>query len=180
MRTLPLAATLVAIIAIVYALFLHIGILETQKVRYVRSQHLLYEFEGMKEAQAKFGNRDSGRRARVDTLKKDLREGYQVYMKELPSLDESDRSQWENRLASQENNLIKFAGMVEQDSKADEEEILGTVLEQVNDFVYDYAVSQGYDVVLGTTSEGSILYGNPELDITDEILLALNKQYRGE
>lgn len=166
--------------ALVYVFCLHSGVLEIQKIRYVRSADLLYGYEGMKEAQANFGQRDAERRSRVDTLKKDLQEGYQAYMQKLPQLRTEEKSQWEDRLNTQQGNLVRFAGMVEENSRKDEEEVLGEVLQQVNDFVHDYAVSHGFDMVYGTTAEGNVLYGDPSLDITDPILEALNRHYRGQ
>ena len=53
------------------------------------------------------------------------------------------------------------------------------MLAQVNAFVERYAKEHAYDVVLGTTDAGSLMYGGSELDITQEVLTALNEDHEG-
>ena len=51
-------------------------------------------------------------------------------------------------------------------------------MSQINSFVKQYAEQEGYDIILGTTQSGSLLYANNALDITEEIVEALNQYYK--
>ena len=64
-------------------------------------------------------------------------------------------------------------------SAEEEEKLLKGVLNQVNAFVEEYAAEEGFDLVLGTTLSGSILYGTTGIDITEQVLQAMNQQYSG-
>jgi outer membrane protein len=51
------------------------------------------------------------------------------------------------------------------------------VLNQVNSFIEEYSKNKGYDLVIGTTTSGNLLYAREYMDITDEVLKALNENY---
>jgi outer membrane protein len=43
--------------------------------------------------------------------------------------------------------------------------------------VEEYGKENGYDLILGTTTSGNILYGTEKKDITEQVLNALNNAY---
>ena len=59
----------------------------------------------------------------------------------------------------------------------DQHELLQGALNQINEFVAQYAEANSYDVVLGTTAGGNVLYGAEYVDITDEVIEGLNASY---
>lgn len=151
----------------------------TPRLAYVRSQDLVYGYFGMKEAMADFQEKQSGWRSNLDTLKNDL----QRTMAEAQRLHKAGNTAALNDLQpvirKQHDEIGRYQEVMEQKSKEDEQRILNGVLGQINAFVETYAKEKGYDVVLGTTDAGSLLYGEGGLDITNELLAALNKEHEG-
>ena len=51
--------------------------------------------------------------------------------------------------------------------------------EEIDSFLADYAEANGYTYILGTSSQTkAVLYGKESLDLTNEVIEALNAQYQ--
>ena len=151
-----------------------------KKVAYVRSQDLIYRYEGTLEAMAKFNNQKQQWQANVDTLKFDFQRAVNRYNQEYAKLAVNERQRREDDLSSQERQLQSYASAIEGKIKQADEEMMQAALDQINVFVEQYSTQNGYDIILGTTVSGNVLYGKEDLDITEELLKELNKHYRGE
>lgn len=53
------------------------------------------------------------------------------------------------------------------------------VVNEVNAFLKEYGEEKGYTIIMAATEYGNIAYADEDLDITDEVLERLNKQYAG-
>lgn len=151
----------------------------TPRVAYVRSEELVYGYFGMKEAMTEFGNTRKVQQANIDTLTLDLQRGMALRNELQAAGRIQELEEHQQLLQKQYNDLEQFRKATEERAAAEEQRILGSVLGQINTFVEKYAQERGYDVVLGTTASGSLLYGNGAYDITDELMVALNKDHEG-
>lgn len=141
--------------------------LSKPKVAYVRSQILMQDFEGMREA----------------------RQNYQVKVQEWQTQIETLSAEYERGVAEQAsveyltklgNDLKNQRAHVEQLTKEADDKMSQAVIEQINTGTQAYGEEQGYDIIFGTTESGNILFGKDALDITDELLEALNQAYQPE
>ncbi|MEM7106690.1 MAG: OmpH family outer membrane protein [Bacteroidota bacterium] len=171
----------------IVVVFLSIGgslvansVFNVKKIAFVRSQDLIYNYEGTVEAMAKFNNQKQQWQANVDTLKFDFQRSVNLYNQDYPTLSLNDRKQREESLSQQERQLQSYASAISDKVKQADEEMMQASLDQINVFVEQYSQKNGYDIILGTTLSGSVLYGDKTLDITDRLLEALNKNYHGE
>lgn len=172
-------------IAVIFLLLVNAGLviwvkLTSVKIAYVRSSELVNGYLGMKEARNTYELKLQLWQANVDTLKLDYQRALNKYNNELTNLSIEEKKLRVSYLQKQESNLIQYSEIIKQKAKQEDEKMTQGVLNQVNSFVQEYAVQHGYDIVLGTTLSGSILYGIETIDITDELLKALNKVYKGE
>lgn len=152
--------------------------MNTPIVKYVRSADLIYGFDGMKEAHL-LQQKSSGEiKARLDTLQMDFQHAVNKYNEQFSKLSKAERTTREKILRMQEDNLRKYSQKTEESIKEQDEKLTVGVLNQVNAFVEEYAKKMNYDIVLGTTSSGNILYAKEQMDITDEVIKALNEQYK--
>lgn len=149
------------------------------KVAYVRSSELVYGYFGMTEAMSKFEADQRLRQGELDTLSADLQNAITLARQFAAQKDEVEFNRMNAEVAKKRNDLMKHSKTVEQRSSEEEQKILGGVLSQVNAFVETYAKEKGYDIILGTTADGSLLYGERAMDITNDVLLALNQHHEG-
>lgn len=151
----------------------------TPKVAYVRSQELVYGYFGMKEAMEEFKGGQQEWKSNLDTLNVDLQRSIAQARQLHVAGNTKELARLEPIIQKQQQDLLRYKDAMEKKSAEDEQRILNGVLGQVNAFVERYAEQKGYDVVLGTTDAGSLLYGEGGLDITEDLLAALNKDHEG-
>jgi Skp family chaperone for outer membrane proteins len=146
-------------------------------IAYVRSADLIYGYNGMKEAQQKQQQKTEELNSGLDTLKMQFQKAVSQYNTEFASLPKNERSGREQILGAQQENIRRYSQNIQQEIEANDKQLTEGVLNQVNAFVETYAKEKGYDVVLGTTNSGNILYGRESMDITKEVLEAINADY---
>lgn len=151
--------------------------LQTPKVAYVRSADLIYGYEGMKEAQKNYEAKSKQWQSNIDTLSYDFEKAVNNYNTEFSKLSEKERKEKEKFLSQQEQNLSLYSKNLKEQAKTEESKMTEGVLNQINSFVEEYAKKQGYDLILGTNVSGNILYGAKYIDITEEVLEEINKNY---
>ena len=165
---------------LVFVLFAFSSCEKNQKVVYVRSLELVEKFEGHKEAKADFELRKKGWQANLDSLQVDFKRAENKYQLEMADLSEGEKKAKENVLGRQQQNLRQYAEVLDQKAAEEDQKLVNGILKQIDDFVTIYCEEKGYDIVIGTTNTGNLMYGKKELDITDELIEAINKDYLGE
>lgn len=176
---LVIVGVLTVIIAVAISIGITISLLKP-KIAYVRSQELIYNYEGTKEAMARFNNQKQQWQSNVDTLRFDFQRALNNYNHEYAKLSVSQRQQQEELLSKQDRQLQSYASAIEEKIKKADDEMMQEVLDQVNIYIEEYSKKHGYDLILGTTAAGNVLYGQPESDITEDILKGLNEKYLGK
>lgn len=146
-------------------------------IAYVRSADLIYEYAGMKEAQKSYEEKAKQWQNSIDTLQYDFQKAVNTYNEEMGKLSEKERQRREGFLSQQRQNLSVYSQNLNEKAKEEERKMTDGVLNQINSFVEEYAKKKGYELVLGTTASGNVLYGEKHIDITDEILKELNNNY---
>lgn len=152
----------------------------TPKIAYVRSGELVYQYKGMKEAQNKFQEKTKELKANLVSLREDFEKAIQKYQLEANKLTIKEKQEREQNLQKQRQQILEYEETVGNKVKMEEETMTSGVLNQVNSFVQSYAQEKGYSMVLGTTTSGNILYGEGGMDITEELIKALNEEYYGK
>ena len=148
-----------------------------QRIVYVRSAYLLSEYVGMKEARQIFQRKQELWKANADTLKNEYQHNISKYIKDKNSLKQIEIKQQEELLKKEEDHLVQYLKTIETKTKTEDERLTQGVLTQVNQYVEKYGRQHNYDMIIGTTLSGNLLYGKDALDITDEVLKGLNAEY---
>ena len=53
------------------------------------------------------------------------------------------------------------------------------VWSRLNTYIKEYGETHNYDIIMGTQGNGTIMFGTPELDITEKIIEYANNKYEG-
>lgn len=53
------------------------------------------------------------------------------------------------------------------------------IFNQLNQYVKDYALANNYRIILGANGEGSLMYADEQMDITEKIKAYANQRYSG-
>lgn len=138
------------------------------KTGYVRTGYILSEYKGMKTANASYEEELHRVQNNIDTLRKRYE-----YWQEMSSKTNQEGAavQLQNAGRDYQNYSEKATQQLEQRRI----ELTTEVINEINTIVQSYGKKHDYRVILGATDDGSILYGNPENDITETILEILNR-----
>jgi outer membrane protein len=150
------------------------------RVAFVKSSVMLEEYEGMKEAKKLYKVKAEGWGRQLDSLNTVYEEESAKYNQKLATLSEKEKKDEEIRVGLLFNKLLQIKAAIEKKAKEEDLEMTEGVLKQVNSYIEDFSKKNGYDVVIGTTLQGNLLYGNEAIDITRDLVEGLNKQYRGQ
>jgi outer membrane protein len=155
------------------------GQLTKPKIGYIKSQELFEGYEGMKEARAKYEEKVGSWQSNFDTLSRDYQQSLVRFDKDYNKLGAKEKAEKTQLLRSQMQNLEQYKQTIEEKAKKEDEALTQGIYNQVNEYIKKYGESHGYTIILGTTSNGNILYGKEHVDITEEVLKGLNSDYKG-
>jgi outer membrane protein len=153
---------------------------DAPKIAYVRSSVLVSSYSGMKEARAMYKEKMDKWKANIDTLQKDYQQALSRYNMEASDLGSAQKKERETYLRKQEENLRQYAGTLEQQAAEEDQKMTEGVLNQINTYIKEYGEKNGYDLILGITRDGNIMYGKEAMDITDDVLKGINASYKAE
>lgn len=142
------------------------------KIAFVKSGILIQEYGGMRDANKKFEQEMQVVQANMDTL----RNRYISLKAKEGDIPANQKADWAYELGRKESELQQYTEQAAGQMEIRKNELTGKILKDVNDFIQEYGKKNNYKIILGTTNDGSILYGNEADDLTDVILELLNKQ----
>ncbi|MDI9342118.1 MAG: OmpH family outer membrane protein [Sediminibacterium sp.] len=147
-------------------------------IAYVKSSDLVYSYLGMKDAQKKQAAEESKLKASLDSMRLNMESEINQYNASFAALSKTEQSRQKEILAAKENAYRNFGQSVQERLKNSDESLTTGVLNQINSFIEEYGQKKGYDIILGTTTSGNILYGQKYMDITKDVLKELNASYK--
>lgn len=137
---------------------------EKKKIYYVDLVKTFNEFQLSKELKELTDNESRILTSKLDSLELELntsKSGTQKYQDDLNfyyKLKESSSLQIENTIAQSDQKIWQ----------------------QLNRYFTEYGESEGLSILLGGKADGSVLYIEEALDLTDEFLEFANSKYEGE
>ncbi|SNZ01680.1 OmpH family outer membrane protein [Flagellimonas pacifica] len=143
----------------------------------VDSQRVLEEYQGFLEAKDSY-------EAKVNDLSKSFNEKRGVFESKTKeyeilesTLSNAERSKKRADLAVMQQELMKLGTAIEGQTTEEESKLLEGVYNKINDFVQRYGKKKGYAAILGANGQGNVMYVDGQIDITQEVINALNKEY---
>lgn len=150
------------------------------KIAYVRALDMFERYEAMKEASAVYKTKHERWTQLTDSLRNRLDFQLNLYNNQKAAMSETEQQKQEAYLASLQNDYLQQAKQLEEKALQEDQRMTASVLERINQFVDQYGKEHGYTLIFATTAEGEMIYGDSSIDITDEIVDALNNAYKGE
>ncbi len=147
------------------------------KTAFVDTQKLFEEYTELTEVQDKYTKLSDEVRSDLEPQIQAFQIKVDLYQKNAASMTPAERQQKEQELGALQQQIQQAqqsrGGQLQQESQAE----IDSVIQKVRDFISDYGKSNGYDYIYGKNEGANILYGKEELDVTEDILKALNDTY---
>lgn len=147
------------------------------KIVYVDSIKVLSGYKGMEYAKKEYDVKVSVWNANLDTLKMEMESKFQEYEAKRLKLSAKEKELMEELLETKREQYLNYQQMVAEKMKKEDQELTSKVYSKVNDFLKRYGEQKGYAFILGANQYGSIVYAEDAVDITDEVIEGLNKEF---
>jgi outer membrane protein len=144
-----------------------------QKYAIIDSRYILDKMPEYKEAQKQLDDIAAGWQKDIDTRQADLDKMYKDYDAEQVMLTEELRKKREDQLFNKEKDLRDLQRKrfgFEGDLFKKRQELIKPIQDKVYNAVQKMAVSRGYDFVLDKSEGITIIFADPKLDKSEDVL----------
>ncbi|MEM6517410.1 MAG: OmpH family outer membrane protein [Bacteroidota bacterium] len=153
---------------------------EQQKIAFVNNGKVVNEYQEKIDIEAKFKIKDETFKKRTDSIGRAFQieaQGFQANAQTMSQKEQQEKYQ----ALGQKQQMLQQQLQSEQQQLTQEFNVeIDSVLSHVTKFVEKYGKENGYTFILGKNEAGSIMYGDETKDISDEIIKALNEEYKGD
>jgi len=171
---------IVLIIIIQIASFSFSYLQTKEEIVYIDNGRLLNSYQGMLDAKKAFENKSIAWKANIDTLSSEVTLAIKNYEKESARLSKKEQQLSQELIRTKQQQLQNYQQAIQQQSAQEDLKMTEEVLTKVNSFLAAYGKEQNYKIIMGANTSGNIIYAEDGLDITDEVIEALNQQYIGD
>lgn len=164
---------------VIIVIFLSIYIGDNRKVGYVDNTRLLLGYNGYKEAQADYEKKEAEWAKNLEDLEKELKASFIKYQSEREGLSIERRQKEEEILNYKKNNLLEAKERYSENIQRENDRLMEEISNQIEVYIDHYAQEEGYELIVGITEQGNVLYSEKDKNITEELLIGLNGSYEG-
>lgn len=148
------------------------------KVAYVDVEEVLKEYKGSKKAEEEMKAQSETISGELDKLAIPFQQKVQEYQRNSQNMSATARQEKEQELMQEQQMIQQRQQMAQQQVQTEGQKRIDQINEEVEEFVASYAKSNGFTFVLGTSEQTkSVLYGEESLNITEQIITAMNEDY---
>jgi len=149
------------------------------KIGYVDVEEILKEYKGTKEAEKEINKKSDELKKELDQLAANYQAQVTDYYAKANKMSAKARQEAEGVLMQAQNILKQRQQQAQINVQKEGQEKMEEINESIEDFVEDYAKTNSFSYILGTSQQTkSVLYGDSKSDLTDIILEALNDSYK--
>jgi outer membrane protein len=154
---------------------------DKEAIVYVNSDTLLSKYDYAKDITARLESKGKSAQSDIASRGQAFQREVAEYQKNMGTLSADQRQTTEARLQKEQQSLQTYqqnATAEFQNSQATEN---GKLYDKIADFAKSYAKEKGYKMVLTySKANPTVLYGDPSLDVTADVLKKLNDAYEKE
>ena len=142
------------------------------RTAYIEIASVYDAFKMKKELEGKFSKVEMFRKSVLDSLELNLRLLGAEY-------EQTKSEESKNSFLQKKQEYLKTKQQFEQDNAAVSQQYSGEIFRQLNLYITEYGKEHGYQYIFGAEGSGSLMYANDSENITEEITIYVNEQYKG-
>lgn len=164
------------IIFIISLFVASISIASAQRLAYVDSEYILKHIPEYTSAQKQLDDLSTKWQEEVDQQYAEVEKLYQAYQNDQVLLNEDMRRRREDEIVNKERQVKEFQRQkfgFEGDLYNERVRLIEPIQDRVSKAIQDIAESENLDLILDKGSEVAILFANPSLDKSNDIITKL-------
>lgn len=165
----------VALFNLVGVMYLLLKSSNEYKLGYFKNAEVNNAFDYKLELEKEIQGLEAKHKKSLDSLEND----YEIFLSSIGN--KTEFSEDELILAKRKQSAyLTFKEQSELDYQTKVSDYTDKIWKQINEYTMEFGKEKGYDIVFGANGDGSLMYAEDGIDITNEIILFINKKYRGE
>jgi outer membrane protein len=147
------------------------------RIAYVNIDTLESKYEYLKDQRKKFEARQEGMKAELERSAQQLQNDYAAAQRKAQAgtMTEAEQQSIGKRLMQMEQSLKTREEALTVQLMKEQEEFNKTLQEQLDKVLAEYNKDKRYDYILSYTKNGTIMYADKALDITTDVVKAMNE-----
>lgn len=166
------------ILSIAALAYLHFS--PKEKIGFIKSNLVLSKFQGMLDATKAYQEKSAIWQANIDTLSKEFQRSVDDYEREMSKMSEREKKVTEELLNTKQKQLMDYESGIKQKAQQEDQTLTKQVYERVNQYLKKYGEANGYKIIFAANETGNIVYGSDAIDLSDQVIEGLNKEYKGK
>ncbi|WP_111707030.1 OmpH family outer membrane protein [Lutibacter citreus] len=147
------------------------------KIAYINVEDLMKDYEGTKALEETLKGKQEVMAKELDSISAPFQQKVQEYYQKAEKMSASKRAATEQALQQEQQGLQARQQQASQALQLENQTLSEAITKKVDSFVATYAKANGLGLVLGTSGNGTVMYGDDKLNVTSQILDVLNKDF---
>lgn len=151
---------------------------ESGQILYINTDTVVMNYEFTKD-KTKFIEENNIQREQLIRNKNAAYENaVRSYQNGARLMTDRERATKEEQIMNMQNELMNLQQQFQQDAMLDEQALLSSIVDTLENFMKDYTKGKNVEYVLGYQKNGTVFYRNPDNDITADVVKQLNSRYK--
>ncbi|MBA4321822.1 MAG: hypothetical protein C0408_03285 [Odoribacter sp.] len=153
-----------------------------QGIVYVNIDSVIFNFAMFHDRRDELMTKSKNAEAELNSKGTQYERGVKDYQDKVNKglVTRATAAQMEQALLQQQQELVTLRDKL-QSNLAEEEQVMNRqIIEYITRFIEDNKTQYDYQFILGKSFGGPVLYSNSSLDLTNQLLTALNNKYKSE
>jgi outer membrane protein len=149
-----------------------------EAIVYVNSDSLLSKYNYVKDVNKTLNDKGNAAKAEVQSRRDNLQREVAEYQKNASTMAANDRQTTEQRLQREGQAEQAYEQNTSAEIQDAQAKATAKLDDKIAEYVKQYAKDKGYKMVLTYSKNGSsVIYGDPSLDVTADVVKGLNDAY---
>jgi outer membrane protein len=154
---------------------------DKEPIVYVNSDSLFSKYDYAKDMGKRLNEKGTQAKGQIESKGQALQRDGADYQRIMATLPADERQKNEQRLQREQQEFQSFQQNATAQFQQEQAAEQGKLLDKITEFTKGYAKEKGYKLVLSySKSSLTILYGDPALDVTGDVVKRLNDAYAKE
>lgn len=146
------------------------------KIAYIDVAELMEGYEATIALEAELLAKQEAKAKELDSISAPFQLKVQEYYQNANNMSESKRTETEQALQQEQQLLQMQQQQAANELQQEQQEKSEVISKRVDSVVAAYAKKNGIQLILGTQGNGTVIYGEDALNITDEMIAVLNEK----
>ena len=153
-----------------------------QGIVYVNIDSVIFHFDLFADRRDELMTKQKNAEAELNSKGAQYEKGVKDYQEKVNKglVTRATAAQMEQGLLQQQQELVTLRDKLQSNLVEEEQVMNRQVLEYITKFIEENKSTYDYQFILGKSFGGAVLYSNSSLDLTKQLLIALNKKYQSE